>query len=233
VSVEDLKQQWIDIPEWQKLVILAAAGFFILYGIFFMFIQPKQESVNKLSKEVNILETEVNRLKKYATPENLRNLDKDIVKIQSEINQLKDELKILEKIIPEGTNVNQILSYVSLASLNSKMILDSFKVSKAKTVIVSYDENNDMLKIQEPSKNNKKQKKLKKKTTKKQKQQKIRMKQIDIDIDLKGNIRNLKDFLVILSKSKRYISVNSMHIVKGKDALNSKIKLNTLYLPEE
>ncbi len=234
MSVEDLKQQWADIPEWQKLVLIIAAGFFVLYGIYFMFVQPKQETITKIQKEVNILESEVNRLKKFATPENLRKLDNDIVNIQNEVAKLKEELKEIEKIIPSGTNINEVLAYVSMSAMNSKMILDSFKVYKEKHVVVSYDEKNDILKIQEPQKvKTAKKGKKKKKKKKKKHEQKLHMKQIQIEISLKGNVKNLKAFLTNLSKSKRYIAVDKLHLVKGKDNLSSKIKLNTLYLPEE
>ncbi len=226
--MNDLKQQWAEIPEWQKFVLIFAAGFFILYGIYFMLIQPKKENIRKLSQEVDTLERQVNTLKRYTSPAYIKRLENEISSIQKEIAQLKDELKDVEKIIPTDKNLDQILSYISFSANRSKLVLEKFKVSDEKTVWVSYNEKTKNLKFKKHKTEQQTETKQSKPITKE-----VRMKQINIDILLKGDVKKLKNFLVGLSKSERYIAVDNIHLVKGEESLSSEIKLKTLYLPEE
>jgi hypothetical protein len=234
LTTETLKEQWIELPSWQKILLILIFAALIMYGIFFLSIQPKYTEISKIEKEVSSLDKEVTFLKKIATPENIKTLNQELAKVKEKNKQLRIKLQELKKIIPEKSKINKILSFISTSAFFNNLTLNQFKVNKTRKVVAYYDSKNDKIVIKE----DKKQKTVVKKSKKGKKKKKVnqpkgvKLNQIQMYADLTGDIPGLVKFLADISKSKRYISIDSISISKGKTDLNIKLNLSTFYSRE-
>ncbi len=235
MTTETLKEQWIELPSWQKVLLVLILAAVIMYGIFFLYIQPKYEEIAKIEKDVTSLEKEVAFLQKVATPENIKKLNKEYTKIQEENRLLRQKLSEIKKIIPEASKINKILSFVSTSASANNITLNQFKVNKVRKVVAYYDSANDKIVITDEKKKPKavkKQKKGKKKKTESQKPKGVKLNQVQMFADLTGDIPGFVKFLADVSKSERYISIDNILIRKGKNNLNIKLNLSTFYSRE-
>ncbi len=237
MSTEALKEQWIELPSWQKILLILIFAAIIMYGIFFLSIQPKYTEISKIEKEVNSLDKEVTFLQKIATPENIKKLNQEYLSIQKENEKLKTKLKEIKKIIPEKSQINKILSFISTSASNSNITLNQFKVNKTKKVIAYYDSTNDRIiikdeKAQQKVANKQKGKRGKKKKNQPPKPKGVKLNQIQMYADMTGDIPGFVKFLTDVSKSERYISIDNIVIKKGKNDLNIKLNLSTFYSRE-
>ncbi len=235
MTTETLKEQWIELPSWQKvlLILIFAAG--LIYGIFFLYIQPKFSEISKIEKEVSTLEKEVAFLQKVATPENIKKLNQELTKIKEKNQQLREKLSEIKKIIPEESKINKILSFISNSAYASKLTLNQFKVQKVKKVVAYYDSAKDKIVItddKEKPKIAKQNKKGKKKKANSSKPKGVKLNQVQMYADFTGDVNSLVNFLSDVSKSERYISIDNISIKKGKNNLNIKVNLSTFYSRE-
>ena len=235
MTTETLKEQWIELPSWQKVLLILILAAVVMYGIFFLYIQPKYGEIAKIEKEVTSLEKEVNFLHKVATPENIKRLNKEYAKIQKENQLLRKKLSEIKKIIPETSKINKILSFISTSASVNNITLNQFKVNKVRKVIAYYDSTNDKIVITDEKKKPKaakSHKKGKKKKPEPPKPKGIKLNQVQMFADLTGDIPGFVKFLADVSKSERYISIDNILIRKGKDNLNIKLNLSTFYSRE-
>ena len=234
MSTEALKEQWVELPSWQKILLILIFAAIIMYGIFFLYIQPKYMEISKVEKEVNNLEKEVTFLKKIATPENIKKLNQEYAKVKKTNQELREKLKEIKKIIPEESKINKILSFISTSAETNNITLNQFKVSKVKKVVAYYDSKNDKIVIKDDKGKPKPQKSKKRKNKKaKQKEPKgIKLNQVQMAADFNGNIPGFVKFLADVSKSERYISIDNILVKKGKNDLNIKLNLSTFYSRE-
>jgi len=69
LNFENLKAQWAELPDWQKILFVSVVTFAIAYMIYFLFIGDQILRKNNLEREVNGLQREVERLKMASKPE--------------------------------------------------------------------------------------------------------------------------------------------------------------------
>jgi len=228
LNLESLKAQWAELPEWQKMLVIFLFSVMILYGIYMVMIEGKLNEKKNLQDEVQSLQLQVERLKRAARPEIRKKLEEKYVTVQKEIEQLNKQLEELKDIVPPQEDIQYILSFISSSVFNSKMTLNSFKVSKTEDIFLRYNKLEDRLEILAPSKG----KKVK---------SSVNMKRIVISLDLVGEVSELLKFIRNLSKSERYLRVDKVVIERAKktgkkkqasNLLQISMVVSTYYLPE-
>jgi Tfp pilus assembly protein PilO len=222
----DIKEQRENTPGWQKALLLIALIGGVSYLIFIILVSPKYDEYKALNKEVQNLENEVKLLKSSINPQIQLTLEKKLQQVEADIKNTEDKLEVMEKIIPPKPNLDDILDIVSLSAKKSMLTLNSFKVEKEEDIILYYNKDTDRLEVFNPTPNK----------DKKEEQgipeNAIKLKKINITVNVSGNFNFIKNFLDEMAKSERFISTENVSIKKEGGFLNSVIKLAIYYLPE-
>jgi len=153
MDLTNIKEQWGNIPEWQKAFLLIALAGAVLYLIFIILISPKYDEYKTLNEEVQNLEKELELLKSSVNPQIQLVLEKKLQQVKTDIKNIENKLEVMEKIIPPKSNLDDILDAVSLSAKKSMLTLNSFKVEKEEDVILYYNKNTDRLEVFNPTPN--------------------------------------------------------------------------------
>jgi Tfp pilus assembly protein PilO len=225
VDLANIKEQWENTPGWQKALLLIALIGGVSYLIFIL-VSPKYDEYKALNKEVQNLENEVKLLKSSTNPQIQLTLEKKLQQVETDIKNTEDKLEVMEKIIPPKPSLDDILDVVSLSARKSMLTLNSFKIEKEEDIILYYNKDTDRLEVFNPTPNKDK------KEEQKIPENAIKLKKINITVNVSGNFNFIKNFLDEIAKSERFISTENVSIKKEGGFLNSVIKLAVYYLPE-
>ena len=226
MDLTNTKEQWENIPEWQKTLLLIALTGGVLYLIFIILIFPKDDEYKTLNKEVQNLEKELELLKSSTNPQIQLVLEKKLQQAKADIKNIENKLEVMKKIIPPEPNLDDILNVVSFSAKKSMLTLNSFKIEKEEDVILYYNKNTNKLEVFNPTPNKDK------KEEQEIPENAIKLKKINITVNVSGNFNSIKNFLDEMAKSERFISAENISIKKEGGMLNSVVKLAVYYLPE-
>jgi Tfp pilus assembly protein PilO len=223
MDLTNIKEQWENTPGWQKALLLIVLTGGVLYLAFIILVSPKYNEYKALNEEIQNLENEVELLKSSVNPRIQLILEKKLQQTKADIKNIEDKLEVMEKIIPPKPNLDDILDVVSLSAKKSMLTLNSFKVEKEEDIILYYNKDTDRLEVFDPTSNKDKQEIP---------ENAIKLKKINITVNVSGNFNSIKNFLDEIAKSERFISTENVSIKKEGGFLNSVIKLAVYYLPE-
>jgi Tfp pilus assembly protein PilO len=226
MDLANIKEQWENTPGWQKVLLLIVLTGGALYLIFEILVSPKYNEYEALNKEVQNLENEVELLKSSVNPRIQLILEKKLQQVETDIKDIENKLEVMEKIIPSKPNLDDILDIVSLSAKKSMLTLNSFKIEKEEDIILYYNKDTDRLEVFNPTPNKDK------KEGQEIPENAIKLKKINITVNVSGNFNSIKNFLDEIAKSERFISAENVFIKKEGGFLNSVIKLAVYYLPE-
>jgi Tfp pilus assembly protein PilO len=226
MDLTNIKEQWENTPGWQKALLLIVLTGGVLYLAFIILVSPKYNEYKALNEEIQNLENEVELLKSSVNPRIQLILEKKLQQTKADIKNIEDKLEVMEKIIPPKPNLDDILDVVSLSAKKSMLTLNSFKVEKEEDIILYYNKDTDRLEVFNPTPNKDK------KEEQKIPENAIKLKKINITVNVSGNFNSIKNFLDEIAKSERFISTENVSIKKEGGFLNSVIKLAVYYLPE-
>ncbi len=233
MTKEEIKYQWLSLPEWQRLVVVGIFVAAIIYFFYFLVIIPKKDKVKSLNEDVTELQEKVDRLRAIAKPEKLRELNRKYLSIKKDIENLKIQIAKLEKKIPSQLNIEELIMILSNTMYMNNLRIENIGVKKEKTIYV-YKEG-DRLIFSEKKKEQKVNKVVtgqKKKTVKKHKKEEIKLKEVTILLNAEGSIPNLKRALDSISKSRRFLSIDKLKLYKDKSGiLKYTLNLKTYYIP--
>ncbi len=233
MTKEEIKYQWLSLPEWQRLVVVGIFVAAIIYFFYFLVIIPKKDKVKSLNEDVTELQEKVDRLRAIAKPEKLRELNRKYLSIKKDIENLKIQIAKLEKKIPSQLNIEELIMILSNTMYMNNLRIENIGVKKEKTIYV-YKEGNRLI-FSEKKKEQKVNKVVtgqKKKTVKKHKKEEIKLKEVTILLNAEGSIPNLKRALDSISKSRRFLSIDKLKLYKDKSGiLKYTLNLKTYYIP--
>jgi len=220
--MDDLKQQWENLPQWQKLLVIFGFSFALIYLIYILFLSEKLDEKNKLAEEVGNLSSEVETLENSIKPENKIRLQKQLQQIKKEIEELNNKLAVLEKKIPSKPETDEILDIIYKDSKQAKLTLSNFKIEKEEDVYISYNQETKKVDFFVPTDKNKNPP-----------QNSIKLKKQVINTSFAtDDMSNLSKFINILSKEERFISIENMEIKKEGQGLKINLSISTYYLGE-
>ncbi|MBK3332150.1 hypothetical protein GWK41_03590 [Persephonella atlantica] len=222
MNIEALKEQWEGLPEWQKVLLTALLTVLIMYGIYTLIIDPKKVEEQQLKSEVENLQVQVDRLKRFARPEIRKKLEDKLASIQGEVQSLNKELERIKSVVPTEEKTQEILRFLSDSAINSNIIMNRFKVSPPEEIYMRYNKTKDRLEIV-TGKQKKKDKSF------------IKINRIKISLDLNSRtVGNVVDFLRKLGKSDRFFRLDRLSIEKIKKKrgriFNIKLTVSTYYM---
>ncbi|WP_299226194.1 type 4a pilus biogenesis protein PilO [Sulfurihydrogenibium sp.] len=226
MDLTNIKEQWENTPGWQKALLLITLTGGVLYLIFTILISPKYDEYKALNEEVQNIENEIELLKSSVNPQIQLVLEKKLQQVKTDLKNIENKLEVTKKIIPPKPNLDDILSVVSLSAKKSMLTLNSFKVEKEEDVTLYYNKNTDRLEVFNPTPNKDK------KEEQKIPENAIKLKKINITVNVSGNFNSIKNFLDEIVKSERFISTENVSIKKEGGLLNGVVKLAVYYLPE-
>jgi Tfp pilus assembly protein PilO len=226
MDLTNIKEQWENTPGWQKALLLIVLTGGVLYLIFIILISPKYDEYKALNEEIQNLENEVELLKSSVNPQIQLVLEKKLQQAKTDIKNTENKLEVMKKIIPPKPNLDDILDVVSLSAKKSMLTLNSFKVEKEEDVILYYNKDTDRLEMFNPTPNKDKKKEQK------IPENAIKLKKINITVNVSGNFDSIKNFLDEIAKSERFISAENVSIKKEGGLLTGVVKLVVYYLPE-
>jgi len=226
MDLTNIKEQWENTPGWQKALLLIVLTGGVLYFIFIILVSPKYNEYKALNEEIQNLENEVELLKSSVNPRIQFILEKKLQQAKIDIKNIENKLEVMKKIIPPKPNLDDILDVVSLSAKKSMLALNSFKVEKEEDIILYYNKDTDRLEVFDPTSNKDK------KEGQEIPENAIKLKKINITVNVSGNFNSIKNFLDEMAKSERFISTENVSIKKESGFLNSVIKLAVYYLPE-
>jgi Tfp pilus assembly protein PilO len=226
MDLTNIKEQWENTPGWQKALLLIVLTGGVLYFIFIILVSPKYNEYKALNEEIQNLENEVELLKSSVNPRIQFILEKKLQQAKIDIKNIENKLEVMKKIIPPKPNLDDILDVVSLSAKKSMLALNSFKVEKEEDIILYYNKDTDRLEVFDPTSNKDK------KEGQEIPENAIKLKKINITVNVSGNFNSIKNFLDEMAKSERFISTENVSIKKEGGFLNSVIKLAVYYLPE-
>jgi len=218
LDLDNIKGQWNDAPGWQKALVVFLITGALAYLLYIMVIEGKLNQKTALEREVSFLEKEVLRLKKASQPRIKKRLMNKLKELEKEILLLNQKMEYLKRIIPEKEDPQFLLNFLAEGAKRTGMILEKFQISKPEDAIIGYKKGNEELTI--------------KKSSKKPSKREIKLKRINITLDMYGDLSSLYQFISYIGKSKRYIRIDNLKIDKKKNILKTRISLSTFYLPE-
>ncbi|WP_297456558.1 hypothetical protein [Persephonella sp.] len=213
--MDAIKEQWEELPEWQKILLVGILTVLVLYGIYVLYIEPKQVEEKRLKEEVNNLQIQVDRLKRFARPEIRKKLEDKLAQVKAEIHSLNKQLQEIKSVIPTEEQTQEILRFISDAAMRSDMAMNEFKVSNPEEVYMRYNKSRDRVEIV-TDKAKKKDKSF------------IKINRVKVQLDMNSrNIASLIMFLRRLGQSNRFFSLDNISIEKatGKQFNAYKIKV--------
>ncbi|WP_457642855.1 hypothetical protein [Persephonella sp.] len=224
MNLESLKEQWESLAEWQRILFVALFTVLIMYGIYTLVIDPKQMEKEKLSAEVENLQIQVDRLKRFARPEIRKKLEEKLAAVNEEIKSLNRELEDIKSVVPTEEKTQEILRFIADSAIRSNVALNNFKVSPPEQIYMRYNRSKDTLEV----------------VTDKQKQKDksfIKLNRVKINLDMNSrNVGEIVAFLRRLGKSDRFFRLDKLSIekVKGKKNIpgmfNIKVTISTYYM---
>ncbi len=232
MTKEEIKYQWISLPQWQRILIVSIAVVCVVYIFYFFFISPKREKIRLLKKDVEQLQQQVARLRETAKPEKLRELNQKILTIKKETNQIKQNIKQLEERIPSKPEFETIILTVSDIFRKSNMEIKDIGIKQEKTIYV-YKEGSHLI-FEEKKNKTRKPKRRTSKEKNQKKKEKLKLKEVPIYVETTGGVKSLRSALNHLADSKRFLSVDKISLQKDKKGiLLTKVFIKTYYLPEK
>jgi len=231
VTKEEIKYQWISLPQWQRILIISILMLSLAYLFYFFMIAPQKQKVNQLKLEVDSLQKQVAKLRQIAKPEKLRELNQKIISQKKELQQIKQEIEKLESRIPPKPDFEELVYTISNIFSKNGMEIKDLGIKKEKTIYV-YKEGKKLVFYQE--KKVEQQKKAPNQNQKKEKKEELKLQEVPITVETSGSIRSLKDALGDFASSERFLSVESIALEKDKKGIiSSKVFIKTYYLPEK
>ncbi len=222
MNIEALKEQWEGLPEWQKILLTALITVLIMYGIYVLIIEPKKTEKEQLKSEVDNLQVQVDRLKRFARPEIRKKLEDKLASIQAEVQNLNRELEKIKSVVPTEEKTQEILRFISDSAFKSNVVMNRFKVSPPEEIYMRYNKTKDQLEVI-TGEQKKKDKSF------------IKIKRVKITLDLNSRtVGDLVDFLRKLGKSDRFFRLDRLSIEKVKKKkgrlFNIKLTVSTYYM---
>jgi len=222
LNIEALKEQWEGLPEWQKVLLTALITLLIMYGIYVLVIDPKKIEKEQLKSEVDNLQVQVDRLKRFARPEIRKKLEDKLASVQAEVQNLNRELEKIKSVVPTEERTQEILRFIADSALKSNMVMNRFKVSPPEEIYMRYNKTKDRLE----------------EITGKQKEKDksfIKINRVKITLDLNSRtVGNVVDFLRKLGKSDRFFRLDKLSIEKVKKkkggTFSIKLIVSTYYM---
>jgi len=223
LNLESLREQWEGLPEWQRVLFIAFLTVLIMYSIYTLVIEPKKLKKERLTTEVENLQAQVDKLKRFARPEIRKKLEDKLSAIKAEIAQLNKQLEEIKSIVPTEEKTQDILRFIADSAIKSHVSLNTFKVSPPEQIYMRYNRSKDRLEI----------------VTGKQKKDKsfIKINRIKINLDISSrNVGEILTFLKKLGKSDRFFKMDKLSIEKIKpkgkqsEVFNIKITISTYFM---
>jgi len=126
----EIYERWLEIPRWQKWLIIVLFGLILFAINYYVSIKPLQEQLQAKRKQLESLTLEVNRLKV---------VEKRKAKILKEISKLKKQIREVENKLPTGREeVSKIVK--SISDADSGVIVTELKrkTPKSKKYYTAY-----------------------------------------------------------------------------------------------
>ncbi|MBX0310219.1 MAG: type 4a pilus biogenesis protein PilO [Sulfurihydrogenibium sp.] len=225
----NVKEQLEKIKELRKVAPTIA-----IVCLISVFTLHKYNEYQNLDKEVKSLENDIALLKSAVSPQAQALLEKKIKETELDLKTTKEKLEAMRKIIPPKANLDEILGIISSDAIKSKVVLNSLKPSAEEDLILFYNKNTNKVETftQPPNNQNKTQDKNKKQEQKIP-EDAVKLKKININIDVSGSFNSIENFLEKISMSDRFISIENISMKKEGETLRALITLSTYYLPEQ
>jgi len=222
LNIEALKEQWEGLPEWQKILLTALITLLVMYGIYTLIIDPKKVEKEQLKSEVDNLQVQVDRLKRFARPEIRKKLEDKLASIQAEVQNLNRELEKIKSVVPTEEKTQEILRFISDSALKSNVIMNKFHVSPPEEIYMRYNKTKDRLEVV-TGKQKKKDKSF------------IKINRVKITLDMNSRtVGDVVDFLRKLGKSDRFFRLDRLSIEKVKKkkgrTFSIKLTVSTYYM---
>lgn len=219
MDISELKEQWQQLPIWQKILLTVLISVIVSYLLFTLIVSPAEEELKSLEQEVEKLRSEREILSRTENKSLELSINKKLEEIKSITEKNLEELKNLEKAIPPKPKIESLLAFLSSAISASNIELSSFKVEKEEDIYLQYDKASDSLKFFKPDDKN-------------MPKDAVHLKKISVQVLSKGKTTGLFSLLEILSKSDRLINIEKLEIKKEATKLIYSITLSVYFSPE-
>ena len=116
----NIYEKWMEIPRWQKWILLVLVGAFLFGVLYYFRIEPLKREILAKQRQLDSLALSVSRLKTF---------EKRREKIKREIENLQGQITAIETKLPSGKEeVSQILR--SITNADSGMVISFIKREK-------------------------------------------------------------------------------------------------------
>ncbi|RMA96104.1 hypothetical protein [Hydrogenothermus marinus] len=221
MNLEDLKAQWQELENWKKILIVVILTGGILYLIYSFKIEPLTTEKQKLEEEISGLKNQIELLKKRFNKNQIAKLEKKLKEINKEKKEKEEEIKKLKQIIPDKPDLGNTLKTITSNIENTNLNLIELNKKPEKTVLIVYDEKADRVDFKQLRKNNRERLKNSKG---------ILLGELNFEIKLEGNIKDLKRYINNLYNSKRLISIKSLTIDIKEKGTQFKLIVSSYYI---
>lgn len=221
MNLEDLKAQWQELENWKKILIVVILTGGILYLIYSFKIEPLTSEKQKLQEEVYGLKNQVELLKRRFNKNQIAKLEKKLKEINKEKKEKEEEIERLKQIIPDKPDLGSALQTITSNIENTNLNLIELNKKPEKTVLIVYDEKADRVDFKQLRKNNRERLKNIKG---------ILLGELNFEIKLEGNIKDLKRYINNLYNSKRLISIKSLTIDSKEKGTQFKLVVSSYYI---
>lgn len=217
MDFEEIKEQWEELENWKKLLVVVFFSGIIIYIGYTFLIEEKLSKVKILESEISKLEKDINYLKRYATEEKIKKLNEKIKSIQTQISQKEKELNLYKKYIPDKPFTEKILVDISKIASKSGMQLESFDIKGKNIVYAIYKKDINRVIFKNNLSNN---------------ENGVKLNRVNFEIKSSGSIKSLYRFIKFLARTKRIILLDEISIKKIKGNLAFDIKFSSYYMED-
>jgi len=124
-----LYERWVEIPRWQKWLIISAVGLVIFVLLYYIRIVPLQDTLEAEKRRMESLSLVVNRLKtierrKLDLEKTIRRLEGRIKQLEAELPSGKEEVSRIIKSISDADSGVQVVSILRGAPVEKKYYVE-------------------------------------------------------------------------------------------------------------
>jgi type IV pilus assembly protein PilO len=124
-----LYERWLEIPRWQKWLIISAVGAVIFALLYYVRIVPLQDTLEAEKRKMESLSLVVNRLKtierrKLDLEKTIRKLERRIEQIEAELPSGREDVSRIIKSISDADSGVQVVSILRGAPAEKKYYVE-------------------------------------------------------------------------------------------------------------
>lgn len=186
------------LPTWQRYALLVFIPSVLLVYLWFMFVSPIMDELNRLRVEVRTISAEIERIKESIKPEVLAELRKQEADLKAEYEKKYSELTGLVGEIPTEKDLGVVLRSIGQIAKKSGVVVLGMQASVPQKTSYYISQDGERKVVKEVQQQQQQQQAPDQTRAQQAQQEGVAFLKSDLKISLIGEYRQVRNFLTML-----------------------------------